>query len=163
MESIVLGAGCFWGVEKLFQQLEGVSKTSVGYTGGEAENPSYKEVCTGTTGHIEVIRVQYDPQKITFKEVLKYFFEIHDPTQVDGQHNDIGTQYLSAIFYSSEEQKEIAENLISEIEEKKIFDKALATQLLPLDVYWKAEEYHQDYLIKNPGGYMCHFRRPIDL
>ncbi len=162
METAVLGCGCFWGVEKLYQELNGVLKTDVGYTGGKTNDPTYKEVCTGSTGHIEVIRIQFDTSLISFKEILKYFFEIHDPTQVDGQHNDIGTQYLSAIFYQSEKQKEIAKNLMSIIEEKKLFKKPLATKLIPLEKYWIAEDYHQDYLIKNPRGYMCHFRTPLN-
>lgn len=163
METIVLGAGCFWGVEKLFKDLKGVLKTNVGYSGGSTENPTYKEVCTGTTGHIEVIQVQFDPKIISYQNILKYFFELHDPTQVDGQHNDIGTQYLSAIFTSNEKQKFEAEAFIQQIEEKNIFKKPIATKILTLEKYWPAEDYHQDYLSKNPGGYMCHYVRPINL
>ena len=163
METIVLGAGCFWGVEKLFQELEGVVKTDVGYAGGKTQDPTYKEVSTGSTGHIEVVRIQFDSSKIELRDILKFFFELHDPTQVDGQHNDIGSQYLSAIFHSTDTQKSEAQSLISEIEEKKVFEKPIATKLLPLEGYWTAEDYHQDYLKKNPTGYMCHFIKPIDL
>lgn len=152
-EEAIFAAGCFWGVEYYFKKLPGVLKTEVGYTGGHKHNPTYEEVCSGTTGHIEAIRVLYDPSKLNYRELAKYFFEIHDPTQTNGQGPDIGHQYLSVIFYFDEKQKQIAEELIRELEQKQL---KVATQLLPVTAFWKAEEYHQDYYEKMQKTPYCH-------
>lgn len=152
-EEVILAAGCFWGVEYFLKQLPGVLKTEVGYSGGHKLHPSYQEICSGNTGHLEVIRVVYDPTKISFEALIKYFFEIHDPTQRNGQGPDIGEQYLSAIFYYDETQKKIAENLVKELENKGY---AIATQLLPVSIFWRAEEYHQNYYEKTGKQPYCH-------
>lgn len=152
-EEIILAAGCFWGVEFYLQKLNGVLKTEVGYSGGHTDKPSYKDVCTGNTGHLEVIRVVFDPKVINYIDVVKYFFEIHDPTQVDGQGPDLGEQYLSAIFYYTDTQARIARELISQLEQKG--DK-VATSLYKATIFWAAEGYHQDYYLKNDKLPYCH-------
>lgn len=152
-EEAIFAAGCFWGVEHYFKKLAGVLKTEVGYCGGYQANPSYQAVCAGKSGHVEAIRVVYDPKKITYEEVTKYFFEIHDPTQTNGQGPDIGAQYLSMIFYYDENQKKIAEQLIDTLTKKNY---RIATQLLPVTPFWPAEEYHQDYYDKTKKQPYCH-------
>jgi peptide methionine sulfoxide reductase msrA/msrB len=152
-EEAIFAAGCFWGVEYYFQELRGVLKTEVGYSGGSKKNPTYQEVCSGGTGHYEVLRVVYDPQKITYEEVVKYFFEIHDPTQPDGQGPDRGQQYLSVVFYYDEKQKAIALKVMHLLEEKGY---RLATKLLPVSTFWRAESYHQDYYKKKSQLPYCH-------
>lgn len=152
-EEAIFAAGCFWGVEHYFKKLAGVLKTEVGYTAGHKNNPSYQEVCDGTTGHIEAIRVLYNPKKITYEEVAKYFFEIHDPTQTDGQGPDIGEQYQSMIFYYDAEQKKIAQHLIEQLKMKGL---TIATKLLPVTPFWRAEDYHQRYYEKNGKEPYCH-------
>jgi methionine-S-sulfoxide reductase len=154
-----LAGGCFWGVEDLLRRLPGILNTTVGYTGGQTENPVYKEVCTGKTGHAEAIQIEFDADQISFKEVLQNFFKLHDPTTVNRQGNDVGTQYRSAIFFHSPEQKLIAENTIAEIAATEFWKKPIVTALVPAAKFYSAEDYHQDYLIKNPGGYTCHFYR----
>ncbi|MDC7124439.1 MAG: bifunctional methionine sulfoxide reductase B/A protein [Spirochaetales bacterium] len=149
----VFAGGCFWGVEYLFKELDGVTSTTVGYTGGQTSFPTYKEVCYTDTGHIEAIEVIYDPEKITFRELAKYFFEIHDPTQQNGQGPDIGKQYLSAIFYENEEQHKIATELITVLESKGL---DIATSLRSAGAFWPAEEYHQDYYSKTGKTPYCH-------
>ncbi|HYC03145.1 MAG TPA: peptide-methionine (S)-S-oxide reductase MsrA [Azospirillaceae bacterium] len=149
---IVLAGGCFWCTEAVYTQLEGVLAVRPGYAGGEAGTADYKSVCTGTTGHAEVIEVMYDPRRITMGQILKMFFSIaHDPTQKDRQGNDIGTQYRSAIFYADEEQKRIAETYMRQIERDRLFSKPLATTLEPLVEFFEAEAYHHDYARRNPA------------
>jgi methionine-S-sulfoxide reductase len=155
----VLAGGCFWGVEELFRSQKGVLQTEVGYTGGVTLNPTYEQVKTGQTGHAEAIRIEFDAEKTSYSEILKYFFKIHDPTTQDRQGNDIGTQYRSAIFYSDESQKKIAVETLKEFEKAKFWGKPLVTQVLPAGPFYSAENYHQDYLQKNPGGYTCHYER----
>lgn len=152
-EEAIFAAGCFWGVEYYFKQLPGVVKTEVGYIGGNKDHPSYEEICSGNTGHIEAIRVVYDPEKLNYKTLAQYFFEIHDPTQKNGQGPDIGEQYLSKIFYYDAEQKNIAESLITQLEKQHLF---IATQLLPVTTFWRAEDYHQDYYEKTGKAPYCH-------
>ena len=152
-QEAIFAAGCFWGVEYLFQQLPGVLKTEVGYTGGHKNHPSYQEVCSGETGHYEAIRVVYDPSKLSYKKVVTYFFEIHDPTQRDGQGPDLGDQYLSVIFYYGATQKQMALALIEELT-KLGFN--VATRLLPVSPFWPAETYHQDYYAKTGHAPYCH-------
>lgn len=149
----IFAAGCFWGVEYYFKKLPGVLKTEVGYSGGDHANPSYQDVCEKYTGHYEVIRVIYDPKKIDYETLTKYFFEIHDPTQTDGQGPDHGQQYLSRIFYYNEEQKNIAHHLIQQLTAKGC---NVTTRLLPVDIFWRAENYHQDYYQKTGKQPYCH-------
>lgn len=152
-EEAIFAAGCFWGVEYYFQRLPGVLKTEVGYTGGTKSAPTYKEVCSGLTGHVEAIRVVYDPQKISYEQLTKYFFEIHNPVQTDGQGPDIGSQYLSVIFYYNDAQKKIAQALIAQLEQQG--DK-IATRVLPVKTFWPGEEYHQEYYAKTGKEPYCH-------
>lgn len=152
-EEAILSGGCFWGVEYFLKQLPGVLKVEVGYTGGHKDNPTYQEVCGGRTGHIEAIRVVYDPKKLSFETLVKYFFEIHDPTQQDGQGPDIGEQYQSVIFYYDEAQKKVAQALKAELKHKGY---AVATKLLPVSPFWRAEEYHQNHYEKAQQQPYCH-------
>ncbi len=151
----ILAAGCFWGVQYYLDQLDGVLKTEVGYTGGQTQSPTYEEVCTKKTGHFEAIRVVYDCAKLAYEDLLKYFFEIHDPTQTDGQGPDLGPQYLSAIFYEDEKQKKEAQAVIEQLQ---ALDYKVATRLLPAAPFWLAEEYHQDYYEKTGKEPYCHVR-----
>lgn len=157
--------GCFWGAERRFWQTEGVSQTSVGYMGGTKQNPSYELVCTGTTGHAEAVKVIFDNEIVSYRNLLEMFWTIHDPTQGNRQGNDIGSQYRSVIFYTNENQKDEA-LITKEIYEKAIknegFD-SITTEIIPAadHVYYKAEEYHQKYLKKNPNGYDCHTRTGV--
>lgn len=152
-EEAIYAAGCFWGVEYYLKQLPGVLKTEVGYQGGKKLNPTYQEVCEGNTGHYEAIRVIYDPSQITYEALTKTFFEIHDPTQTNGQGPDIGEQYLSVVFYYNDEQKKIALKLINELEQ---MGYRIATKVLPVSVFWRAEDYHQDYYTKTGKQPYCH-------
>ncbi len=149
----VFAGGCFWGVEYLFNNQEGVIGTTVGYTGGRTAFPDYKEVCYKNTGHIEALEVLYDPEKVSFEELAKLFFEIHDPTQANGQGPDIGEQYLSVIFYENEDQKKVSEELITILKNKEL---DVVTQLRPASAFWPAEEYHQDYYLKSGKRPYCH-------
>lgn len=152
-EEAIFAAGCFWGVEHYFKRLAGVLKTEVGYSGGQKLNPTYEDICSGNTGHYEVIRVLYDPVQIEYKKICQYFFEIHDPTQANGQGPDLGEQYLSVVFYYDDKQKVIAENLIAQLQENGL---NVATQVLPVQVFWRAENYHQDYYAKTGKSPYCH-------
>lgn len=152
-EEAIFAAGCFWGVEYYFQQLPGVLKTEVGYSGGHKDHPTYKEVCSGNTKHVEVLRVIYDPQKISYEKLVQYFFEIHDFTQHDGQGPDRGSQYLSVIFYYDELQQKIAGQLIKFLETQ---GNKVATKLLPVKTFWHAEDYHQNYYHKENKEPYCH-------
>jgi len=147
-ETAMFGAGCFWGVEQYFSRLEGVLDTAVGYSGGELENPNYKEVCKGRTGHAEVVLITFDPDIITYDQLLEHFWKIHDPTTPNRQGPDVGSQYRSAIFYFSEEQRDIA--LDSEREQANNSIRPIVTEISPARKFWRAEEYHQKYLEKNP-------------
>jgi peptide-methionine (S)-S-oxide reductase len=153
METATFGGGCFWGTEELFRRIDGVKETAAGYMGGDKENPTYKEVCSDTTGHVEVVQVKFDPSETTYEKLLSAFWMAHHPTQANGQGNDIGSQYRPVIFYHSDEQKKIAEK--SKAEEQKKYSEPIATSIEPAGKFWRAEEYHQKYLVKNPGGY-CH-------
>lgn len=159
-EIALLAGGCFWGVEDLFRKRPGVVDTEVGYTGGDLENPTYKDVKTGETGHAEAIRIEYDPQKTNYRDLLEFFFQIHDPTTRNRQGNDVGTQYRSAIFYLSEEQKRIAQAVIADYEKSGVFPGRIVTEVVPAGPFYRAEDFHQDYLAKYPEGYTCHFIRP---
>jgi methionine-S-sulfoxide reductase len=154
-----LAAGCFWGVEELFIKLDGVVKTEVGYTGGKTPNPIYSQVKTGSTGHAEAIQIEYNPKIITYDKILEYFFRLHDPTTKNRQGNDIGTQYRSAIFYHSQEQKLIAEQIKEKVNASGKWKNPIATEITSFENFYSAEEYHQKYLEKNPGGYTCHYLR----
>jgi methionine-S-sulfoxide reductase len=158
-ETAIFGGGCFWGVEEIFRKIPGVIDTEVGYCGGQMKNPTYEDVCTGKTDHAEVVKVNFDPAKLSFAHLLDYFFRMHDPTTLNRQHNDIGTQYRSVIFYQSEDQKTEAEKKIKEVSDSKKWPRPIVTQVVPAMPFYSAEAYHQDYLQKNPGGYNCHILR----
>jgi peptide-methionine (S)-S-oxide reductase len=145
LETATLGAGCFWCVEAVFQDLKGVKSVTSGYSGGTVKNPSYKEVCNGTTGHAEVAQIVFDPKVISFDELLEVFWQTHDPTTLNRQGGDEGTQYRSAIFYHNEKQKEIADSYKKKLNEEKVFDNPIVTEISPLTNFYKAEDYHQDY------------------
>lgn len=159
LKTAIVAAGCFWGVEHLFRELDGVISTEVGYCGGFVENPSYEQVSTGRTGHAESVRILFDPSKTSYADVLHYFFRLHDPTTFNRQHNDVGSQYRSAIFYVDSEQKEIAEKVKAEVDSSGVFKNPVVTEIAKATKFWSAEEYHQDYLEKHPNGYMCHVLR----
>lgn len=158
-EKALLGAGCFWGVEEILRKVGGIISTEVGYSGGHTKNPSYQDVCTGNTGHAEVVLIEFDSSVISYESVLNYFFRLHDPTTLNRQHGDIGTQYRSVIFYYNDEQKNIALDLIKKLDSSGIFKNKIVTEVTKASEFYSAEEYHQDYLIKNPTGYMCHILR----
>jgi methionine-R-sulfoxide reductase/methionine-S-sulfoxide reductase len=159
-EVATLAGGCFWGVEELIRKLPGVINMTVGYTGGTVPNPTYEIVKAGRSGHAESIEIIFDPTKITYEEILDYFFRLHDPTTVNRQGNDAGTQYRSAIFYHDEKQREIAERVKTQVDKSGKWERPVVTEIIPATTFYSAEEYHQDYLQKNPGGYTCHFLRP---
>ena len=154
-EQATLAGGCFWCLEAVFDQLRGVEKVQNGYAGGHAPNPSYDQVCTGTTGHAEVVQITYDPQQIGYRDLLDVFFTIHDPTTLNRQGADTGTQYRSAIFYHDAEQKRIAEETIAQLEEKQTWDDPIVTQVVPLEKFYAAEDYHRDYYERNPAQGYC--------
>lgn len=154
MKELVIAGGCFWGVEELFRTQPGITDTEVGYTGGENSDPTYEY----HPGHAEALRVCFDDAKTSEAQLLDYFFQIHDPTTMNQQGNDIGSSYRSAIFYSNDEQKRVAEASIQRNQPH--WQAPIVTRLEPLTTFWLAEEYHQDYLQKNVGGYTCHFERP---
>ncbi len=155
MEAATFGAGCFWGVEARFQQLPGVIETAVGYEGGQLDHPTYKDVCTGRTGHAEVVEVKFDPAKVSYQRLLDLFFELHDPTQLNRQGPDWGAQYRSVVFFHSPEQEVAAKATIARLTEQKAFKKPIVTQVVPAQNFWRAEEYHQKYLEKR-GALSCH-------
>lgn len=158
-ETAVLGGGCFWGVEHLFKQLDGVVATEVGYAGGDAVAPSYRAVCTGTTGHAEVVRVEFDPARVSYREVLRYFFRLHDPTTPNRQHNDVGPQYRSLILATTPEQRRVAEQAVAEENRSGRWSRPVVTEVADLGRFWPAEPEHQDYLDQHPYGYNCHVLR----
>lgn len=150
--------GCFWGVQYLFSQQPGVVKTAAGYMGGHTANPTYEQVCSHTTGHAEAVEVLYDPVRVSFETLAKFFFEIHDPTQFHRQGPDVGDQYRSAIFYTDEEQRQVAERLIAELKGRGM---KVVTEVTPADRFWPAEEYHQDYFARRGGSTACHVRQKL--
>lgn len=155
LELATLAGGCFWCLEAVYNELKGVHRVVSGYTGGQTENPSYQAVCTGLTGHAEAVQIHYDPQVISYRDLLQVFFTIHDPTTLNRQGADVGTQYRSAIFYHDPAQKQQAEQMIAEIEAAKIWPQPIVTQVEPLGVFYPAEAYHQDYFKRNPYQGYC--------
>ncbi len=158
-ETAILAGGCFWGMEEILRKLPGVIATTVGYTGGTVKNPTYEQVCSGETGHAEGIRVVFDPAKLSYEKLLEYFFRMHDPTTVNQQHNDVGTQYRSAIFYTSEEQKQTAERVKAQVDKAGKWRRPVVTEIARAAEFYPGESYHQKYLVKNPAGYNCHILR----
>jgi peptide-methionine (S)-S-oxide reductase len=154
-EVATLAGGCFWCLEAVFDDLRGVLAVESGYSGGDVPNPTYQQVCAGRTGHAEVVQVTFDPQQVSFRELLEVFFTIHDPTTLNRQGADVGTQYRSAIFYHSPEQKEVAQQTIDELNEQQIWDAPIVTQVEPLEEYYKAEDYHQEYFANNASQPYC--------
>jgi peptide-methionine (S)-S-oxide reductase len=150
-----LGGGCFWCLEAVYDRVEGVASVTSGYAGGELENPTYRQVCSGTTGHAEVVQIAYDPAAITYRDLLEIFFTIHDPTTKDRQGADVGPQYRSIILYHDAEQQATAEALIDELESESVFDDPIVTEVEPLDRFYRAEDRHQDYYTNNPGLPYC--------
>lgn len=155
MKEATLAGGCFWCIESAFNQVQGIISAKSGYAGGQVDNPSYEQVCTGQTGHAEVVRVQFDEQQISFRHVLEIFFALHDPTQLNRQGNDIGTQYRSAVFYHDDEQKREAENIIAQMSDQNMWPDKIVTEVVPLQNYYEAESYHQDYFNNNPQNQYC--------
>ena len=156
-EITTLGNGCFWCTEAIFQRLKGVSKVTSGYSGGHVVNPSYKQVCTGTTGAAECLQIEYDPSKLSFEELLEVFWQTHDPTTLNRQGADVGTQYRSVVFYYNEEQKEIAEKYKSQLDKSGVFTSPIVTTLESFTIFYPAENYHQDYYNNNSGQGYCQF------
>lgn len=155
LETATLGGGCFWCVEAVFKELRGVERVEPGYSGGHVENPTYEQVCTGRTGHAEVVQVKFDPRQISYREILEVFFSVHDPTTKDRQGPDVGPQYRSVIFYHDEEQRRTAEEVISELEARRVWERPIVTELAPFTAFYPAEEYHRDYFRRNPGQPYC--------
>ena len=151
-----LGGGCFWCLEAVFQDLRGVERVESGYAGGRVPHPSYEQVCTGTTGHAEVVQVAFDPEVLSFRDLLQIFFEIHDPTTLNRQGADVGTQYRSAIFYHGPEQKATAEKVIAELNAAGVWPAPIVTEVVPLTAFYPAEKYHQEYYRRNPNQPYCH-------
>jgi methionine-S-sulfoxide reductase len=160
-EVATFAGGCFWGMEDLLRQIPGVEKTVVGYTGGALKLPTYEDVKKGTTGHAEAVQITFDPSKLSYEALLKEFFRMHDPSTLNRQGNDVGSQYRSAIFYHSPEQKLAAEKVKALVEKNGYWKKPVVTSITEASAFFPAEDYHQDYLQKNPGGYTCHFNREV--
>ena len=154
-ERAVLAGGCFWGMEELIRKMDGVVSTRVGYTGGDVPNATYRDHGT----HAEGIEIIYDPARLSYRKILEFFFQIHDPTTVNRQGNDIGTSYRSAIYYVDEAQKAVALDTIADVDASGLWPGKVVTEVEPVSDFWEAEDYHQDYLVKNPRGYTCHFPR----
>jgi peptide-methionine (S)-S-oxide reductase len=154
-EVTTLAGGCFWCLEAVYDQLKGVEDVVSGYSNGHVRNPSYQQVCTGMTGHVEVVQIRYNPQEVSFRDLLNIFFTIHDPTTLNRQGNDVGTQYRSGIYYHTPEQKQIAEQVIAEITTAKVWDNPIVTEVAPIDMFYPAEDYHQEYFEKNPYQPYC--------
>lgn len=155
LEKATLGGGCFWCIESVFDQLQGVESVQSGYSGGTVKNPAYKEVCTGRTGHAEVVQITYDSNKIGFEELLEVFWSVHDPTTLNRQGADVGTQYRSAIFYHNEKQKQIAENYIKQLEDSNTFENPIVTEITAFKNFYPAEDYHTDYYERNGEQPYC--------
>ncbi len=154
-ESATLAGGCFWCIEAAFKELDGVKSVTSGYAGGSVKNPTYEAVCSGDTGHAEVVQVEYDPETVSYDDLLEVFFTIHNPTTLNKQGPDVGTQYRSAVFYHDDEQKEIVETFIEQLESADAYDDPIVTEVEPLETFYEAEEYHQDYFEKNPNDAYC--------
>ena len=155
LETATLGAGCFWCVEAVFDDLRGVEDVISGYSGGHTENPTYREVCSETTGHAEVTQIKFNPEEISFADILRVFFAVHDPTTLNRQGNDIGSSYRSAIFYHSDEQKRAAEEVIKEVTDAEVYDRPIVTEVKAFDKFYPAEDYHQEYFANNPAQPYC--------
>lgn len=160
-EVATLAGGCFWGMEDLLRKLPGYLNSDVGYTGGMVPEATYEQVKTGRTGHAEAVQIEFDPETLRYEDLLLYFFKIHDPTTDEQQGNDIGNQYRSAIYYHTDAQRQIAEQVIARVNKSGAWKKPIVTQLEPVGPFYRAEDYHQDYLEKHPDGYTCHFLRDI--
>jgi methionine-S-sulfoxide reductase len=163
LATAVFGGGCFWCVEAVFDELRGVRSVTSGYAGGETKNPTYEQVCSGRTGHAEVIKIEYDAAQISFRDLLAVFFSTHDPTTLNRQGNDVGTQYRSAVFYANEEQKQEAAAFMKELDEAKSFRSSIVTTLEPLTDFYPAEDYHQKYYATNPSQPYCQYMIPPKL
>ena len=155
-ERAVLAGGCFWGVQDLFRRYDGVLSSRVGYTGGNTPNATYRN----HGSHAEAVEIIFDPARISYRQILEFFFQIHDPSTRNRQGNDMGASYRSAIFYTSDEQRRIAEDTIADVDESGLWPDKAVTEVVPFKEFWEAEPEHQDYLVRNPGGYTCHFIRP---
>lgn len=155
LERATLAGGCFWCTESVFDELRGVESVVSGYSGGHKDSPTYQEVCTGTTGHAEVIQIEFDPAEIDFPDILRVFFTVHDPTTLNRQGGDIGTQYRSSVFYHSEAQRQAAEDVIREIDAAAIYPNPIVTEVVPFEKFWPAEDYHQEYFVNNPNQPYC--------
>lgn len=154
-EVVTLGGGCFWCIEAFFDELEGVEDAESGYSGGRVENPTYQQICTGTTGHAEVVQITFDPKVISFREILEVFFTMHDPTTLNRQGADVGVQYRSVIFYRNEEQKSAVEQVIRKVQETQVWESPIVTEIVPFTAFYKAEDYHQEYYKLNAGQGYC--------
>ncbi|KFZ31321.1 hypothetical protein IDSA_00890 [Pseudidiomarina salinarum] len=154
-QKITLAGGCFWCIEGAFKQVRGVLKAESGYAGGHKENPTYEDVCKGETGHAEVVQLTYDPQAISIREIYEIFFALHDPTQLNRQGNDVGTQYRSAIFYHTDEQRQQAYDIIADMQADKTWANEIVTEVEPLEKFWPAEDYHENYIERNPENAYC--------
>jgi len=157
LELATLGGGCFWCLEAVYDQLRGVTDVVSGYSGGHVHEPTYERVCAGTTGHAEVVQLKFDPSAISFEDILRVFFTIHDPTTLNRQGADVGTQYRSVIFYHTEEQKAVAEQLIASLSHEKLWSAPIVTEVEPFDRFYPAEDYHQEYFARNPSQGYCQF------
>lgn len=155
LQKATLAGGCFWCIETALNSIQGVEKAIAGYAGGNTDNPTYEQICSGNTGHAEVVRVIFDPDVLTFRQLLEIFFSLHDPTQLNRQGNDIGTQYRSAVFYHDDQQRNCVETIIREMENEGVWSDPIVTELTPLDRYFDAEDYHQDYFSNNPQNQYC--------
>lgn len=155
LELATLGGGCFWCIEPVFDELEGVEDVVSGYSGGDRRNPTYEQVCSGATGHAEVVQIRFDPARVSYRELLQVFFTVHDPTQLNRQGNDVGTQYRSVIFYHSPEQKQTAEAVIEELTAAGLWPRPIVTELSPFKEFYPAEDYHQEYYRHNPQQPYC--------
>ena len=155
LEVATLAGGCFWCIEAVFREIDGVENVVSGYIGGTTVNPTYQRVCAGETGHAEAVQVSFNPSKISYRGILEIFFSVHDPTTLDRQGADVGTQYRSAIFYHSEEQKSVAEEIIGELDKAHLWKKPIVTQIVPLDKFYTAEDYHQEYFSRHPEQAYC--------
>ena len=160
-ETATLAAGCFWGTEEFFRKVPGVLETRVGYTGGHLKNPTYEDTSAGTSGHAESLELKFDPRKVSYADLLTLFFKMHDPTTANRQGNDVGTQYRSAIFFHNERQREVALELMRKIDRSGAWHGKLSTEVAPASIFYPAEEYHQRYLVKHPGGYDNHYLRKL--
>ena len=156
-QTIILGGGCFWCTESIFDRVRGVTDVESGYANGHVPHPTYEQICDGDTGHAEVVKVVYDADVISLRQILEIFFATHDPTTLNRQGNDVGTQYRSAIYYNNAEQKEVIDQLLREIGQDKLFGASVVTEVEPIDNYWPAEDYHQDYFLRNPNQGYCAF------